>query len=43
MTHILSLSYDLRFYAEDLGLVPADRKFRWKVLENPNFFKEERR
>lgn len=35
--------YDLRFYAEDLGLVPADRKFRWKVLENPNFFKEERR
>lgn len=34
--------YDLRFYAEDLGLVPADRKFRWKVLENPNFFKEER-
>jgi len=32
--------YDLRFYAEDLGLVPVDRKFRWKVLENPNFFKE---
>lgn len=32
--------YDLRFYAEDLGLVPADRKFRWKVLEDPNFYKE---
>ena len=25
--------YDLRFAAEDLGLVPADRKFRWKMLE----------
>ena len=33
--------YDLRFCAEDLGLVPADRKFRWKVLEDPNFYKEE--
>ncbi len=32
--------YDLRFCAEDLGLVPADRKFRWKVLEDPNFYKE---
>lgn len=32
--------YDLRFYAEDLGLVPSDRKFRWKVLENPDFYKE---
>lgn len=32
--------YDLRFYAEDLGLVPADRKFRWKVLEDPDFYKE---
>ena len=32
--------YDLRFYAEDLGLVPADRKFSWKVLEDPNFYKE---
>ena len=32
--------FDLRFYAEDLGLVPADRKFRWKVLEDPNFYKE---
>ena len=34
--------YDLRFYAEDLGLVPADRKFRWKVLDNPDFYKEEK-
>lgn len=33
--------YDLRFYAEDLGLVPADRKFRWKILEDPNFYKKE--
>lgn len=33
--------YDLRFYAEDLGLVPTDRKFRWKVLEDPDFYKEE--
>lgn len=32
--------FDLRFYAEDLGLVPADRKFRWKVLDNPDFYKE---
>lgn len=24
--------YDLRFQAEDLGLVPADRKFRWAQL-----------
>lgn len=24
--------YDLRFQAEDLGLVPTDRKFRWKML-----------
>ena len=30
--------YDLRFYAEDLGLVPSDRKFRWKILENPDFY-----
>lgn len=32
--------FDLRFYAEDLGLVPTDRKFRWKVLDNPDFYKE---
>ena len=32
--------FDLRFYAEDLGLVPADRKFRWKMLDNPDFYKE---
>lgn len=32
--------FDLRFYAEDLGLVPADRRFRWKVLDNPDFYKE---
>ena len=32
--------FDLRFYAEDLGLVPANRKFRWKVLDNPDFYKE---
>lgn len=25
--------YDHRFAAEDLGLVPTDRKFRWKMLE----------
>lgn len=25
--------FDLRFKAEDLGLVPTDRKFRWKMLE----------
>lgn len=25
--------FDLRFAAEDLGLVPTDRKFRWKMLE----------
>ena len=24
--------YDLRFHAEDLGMVPTDRKFRWKML-----------
>lgn len=24
--------YELRFQAEDLGLVPTDRKFRWKML-----------
>lgn len=26
--------FDLRFQAEDLGLVPIDRKFRWKMLED---------
>lgn len=31
--------YNLRFYAEDLGLVPSDRKFRWKLLENPELYK----
>lgn len=25
--------YDKRFWAEDNGLVPKDRKFRWKMLE----------
>ena len=25
--------FDLRFKAEDLDLVPTDRKFRWKMLE----------
>lgn len=34
--------FDLRFYAEDLGLVPADRRFRWKVLDNPDFYKEDK-
>lgn len=24
--------YDLRFHAEDLGMVPTDRRFRWKML-----------
>lgn len=24
--------YDLRFHAEELGMVPTDRKFRWKML-----------
>ena len=33
--------FDLRFYAEDLGLVPCDRRFRWKKLEDPNFYKED--
>ena len=28
--------YDLRFQAEDLGLVPTDRKFRWKMLTGDN-------
>lgn len=28
--------YDLRFQAEDLGLVPTDRKFRWKMLTGNN-------
>lgn len=32
--------FDLRFYAEDLGLVPTDRKFRWAMLDNPELFKE---
>jgi hypothetical protein len=32
--------FDLRFYAEDLGLVPTDRRFRWKMLDNPDFYKE---
>lgn len=31
--------YDLRFYAEDMGLVPTDRKFRWKMLEDPDFYR----
>lgn len=26
--------YDRRFQAEDDGIVPMDRKFRWKMLEN---------
>lgn len=26
--------FDLRFHAEDLGLVPADRKFRWAMLNS---------
>lgn len=26
---------DRRFEMEDLGLVPADRKFRWSMLDNP--------
>ena len=25
--------FDLRFHAEDLGLVPTDRTFRWKMLD----------
>ena len=25
--------YDRRFFYEDLGLVPCDRKFRWKMLD----------
>lgn len=28
--------YDLRFQAEDLELVPTDRKFRWKMLTGDN-------
>lgn len=32
--------FDLRFYAEDLGLVPTDRKFRWAMLDNPELFEE---
>ena len=31
--------FDLRFCAEDLQLVPSDRKFRWKMLDNPDFYK----
>ena len=31
--------YDLRFTAEDLNLVPKDRKFRWKMLEDPKLYK----
>lgn len=31
--------YDLRFCAEDMGLVPTDRKFRWKMLEDPDFYR----
>ena len=26
--------FDLRFYAEDLGIVPSDRKFRWKMMKS---------
>lgn len=26
--------YDRRFFYEDLGLVPCDRKFRWKMLDS---------
>ena len=26
--------YDKRFDAEDKGLVPTDRKFRWKMLND---------
>ena len=26
--------FECRFAAEDLGLVPADRKFRWKMLDS---------
>ena len=33
--------FNLRFYAEDLGLVPTDRRFRWKMLDNPDFYKED--
>jgi len=33
--------FDLRFYAEDLGLVPTDRRFRWNMLDNPDFYKED--
>lgn len=29
--------YELRFQAEDLGLVPTDRKFRWKMLTGKTF------
>lgn len=25
--------YDLRFMLEDQGLVPTDRRFRWKMLD----------
>lgn len=32
--------FDLRFYAEDLGLVPTDRKFRWAMLDNPELFEK---
>lgn len=30
--------YDLRFYAEDMGLVPIGRKFRWKMLEDTKLY-----
>ena len=26
--------FDKRFEMEDQGIVPTDRKFRWKMLEN---------
>lgn len=32
--------FDFRFYAEDLGLIPCDRKFRWSMLDNLDLFKE---
>ena len=34
--------YDRRFQAEDEGIVPKDRKFRWSMLEGGGIHNEDR-
>lgn len=32
--------FDFRFFGEDLGIFPPDRKFRWAMLQDPTISKK---